>query len=100
MPALECVVMDDSVEPGLRVPRVPILGYEESSEQPDLTRSLVLSFPPCQLQDPEHIKAEHKVEKSGDESWAPQDEPQSVVLGMYQRLASDHPSGGLQFSNA
>ena len=58
--APELVAMDASPEPGPMDLRGPVLGYKESSALPFLTCSTVPSFPPSQLQDPEHTKAENK----------------------------------------
>ena len=51
---------------GPRVLRGSNLGYEETSAQPDLTWSIMLSFLPNHLY-ADHTKEEHKGEQDGDE---------------------------------
>lgn len=86
--------MEVSLDPGHRRLWFPILGYEESSAQLALTRSTMPCLPPSQLQDLELTKEEYKGEQAGAECWPHSVRPQQLVLGLDQRLASDHQSGG------
>lgn len=99
VPAPKFVLMEGSQEPGPRCLWGPILGYEETSTQVDRTWNIILSFPPSELQDQEHTKEDHKCEQAIDEYLLYRVSSYSLVLGMYQRLATDHPAGGQQFAN-
>lgn len=93
------VAMEGSPESGPRGPRDPIPGFEKSTAQLALTWSTTPRFPQGQLEDPEYSQLEYKGEQGGAVCWAPQGDPQRLVFSPNQRLASDNPSGGLQFAN-
>lgn len=73
--------MEVSPEPRPKGLWGPIQGHKESSARSVLTRSIVLSFPPRQLQDPEHTKVEHEGEQARAKCWVPQDESPETGLG-------------------